>query len=123
MTELQAFLDKVKEPDQRARMEEVFDWVMTTYPQLEVAIKWNQPMFTDHGTFIIAFSHAKAHMSFAPEEVVIARFSQDIKAAGYDHTKGLAKIKWQDPVNYDLLKKIIDNNIMEKADCTSFWRS
>lgn len=36
-----------------------FAKITETYPQLDTTVKWNQPMFTDHGTFIIAFSFAK----------------------------------------------------------------
>jgi uncharacterized protein YdhG (YjbR/CyaY superfamily) len=39
---------------------------------LKEEIKWNQPMFSDHGTFIIGFSIAKEHIAVAPEAVVIS---------------------------------------------------
>ena len=44
------FLAGIENPQHRARMEEVFSWVSTKFPELEPVIKWNQPMFTDHGT-------------------------------------------------------------------------
>ena len=122
MKELEAYLESVEIPEQRARMEEVFQWIHEKYPKLTAAIKWNQPMFMDHGTFIIGFSRAKAHMSFTPEEPVINLFSDAIKASGYDRTKGLAKIKWTDEVDYDLLAKMIEYNIEDKKDCTTFFR-
>ena len=37
------------------------------FPQLKEENKWNQPMFNDHGTFIIGFSIAKGHIAVAPE--------------------------------------------------------
>jgi uncharacterized protein YdhG (YjbR/CyaY superfamily) len=83
---------------------------------------WNQPMFTDHGTFIIGFSTAKHHLAIAPEIEVIDRFSEDIAKAGYDRSKGLIRIRWDDPVDYSLLQKIIEYNISDKAECTTFWR-
>lgn len=122
MSTLKDYLDKIDIQEQRLRMEEIFNWIDKNYPQLETAIKWNQPMFMDHGTFIIGFSMAKHHMSFTPEEYGISIFSEDIKQSGYEHTKGLAKIKWTDEIDYDLLKRVIDFNIMDKANCTTFFR-
>ncbi|WP_270181346.1 iron chaperone [Alkalihalobacillus sp. CinArs1] len=122
METFEDYLSKIEEPEHRARMEEVFDWVEEKYPNLERRIAWNQPMYTDHGTFIIAFSKAKKHMSVAPERVVMERFADDIDAAGYDATKELVRIPWNKPVNYGLLEKMISFNIRDKAEYTSFWR-
>jgi len=122
MIGLMSYLEAIQIPEQRLRMEEVFHWIAEKFQNLESEIKWNQPMFMDHGTFIIGFNMAKQHMSFTPEEAVVTIFSEDIKKSGYDHTKGLIKIKWTDDVNYDLLERIIEFNIKDKADCTTFFR-
>lgn len=119
---LEEYLDTIKEPEHKKRMIEVFKWVEESFPELEGVIKWKQAMYTDHGTFIIGFSEAKGHMSFTPEEELIQLFSEEIEKAGYEHTKGIAKIKWTDEVNYELLKKIIEFNIKEKAECKTFFR-
>ncbi len=116
------YLDTVKDPDHKKRMIEVFQWIEETYPNLESVIKWKQAMYTDHGTLIIGFSEAKNHMSFTPEELGIEVFADDIKASGYENTKGIVKIKWTDEVDYGLLKKLIDFNIKDKAECKTFFR-
>lgn len=85
-------------------------------------IAWNQPMFTDHGTFIIGLSIAKHHLAVAPKIAGIYRFSDEIVEAGYDHTKQLVRIKWDSPVDFSLLEKMIEINILDKADCSTFWR-
>ncbi|MCA0987497.1 iron chaperone [Guptibacillus algicola] len=122
METFEDYLNKIEHPEHRARMEEIFAWIEGKYPNLKQRIAWNEPMYTDHGTFIIAFSKAKKHMSVAPERVVIDQFADDIAEAGYDTTKELVKIKWNQPVDYGLLGKMIEFNIAEKAECTSFWR-
>ena len=60
--------------DNRERMVEVLVWVGLTYPELELRIAWNQPMFTHHGTYIIEFSAASKHMAITPERATIIRF-------------------------------------------------
>ncbi|WP_047982388.1 iron chaperone [Ornithinibacillus contaminans] len=116
------FLAKIDNPDQRYRMEEVLSWVNNNFQGLEPVMKWNQPMFTDHGTYIIGFSAAKNHFSVAPERVTMERYLDDIVNAGYDHTKELIRIKWSEPIDYSLLGKIIEFNRMDKAEYTNFWR-
>lgn len=116
------FLATIDDSKQRAKLDDVFVWVRKTFPQLEERIAWNQPMFTDHGTFIIAFSVAKAHFAVAPEAVPLEVFQERIQESGYTQTKQLFRIKWSQDVDHDLLRDIIAFNIEDKAGHTSFWR-
>ncbi|MBU5214023.1 iron chaperone [Heyndrickxia sp. FSL K6-6286] len=116
------FLAGIDDPFQREKTEEVFNWIKHKYPHLKTEIKWNQPMFTDHGTFIIGFSVSKKHLAVAPESVTITHVEDDIVKAGYDYTKELIRIPWNKPVEYSLLEKMIEFNIWDKANCTTFWR-
>ncbi|WP_010280750.1 iron chaperone [Bacillus timonensis] len=122
METLAEFLKGIDDPLQRERVEAIFTWIKKKYPNLKSEIKWNQPMFTDHGTFIIGFSVSKKHIAVAPENVTITHLEDDIVKAGYDYTKGMIRIPWNGPVNYELLEKMIDFNITDKANCTTFWR-
>lgn len=122
METFEDFFATIENPEHRARTEEVLNWVAETFPQLERRIGWNQPMFTDHGTFIIGFSVSKKHLAAAPEEAGIARFADEIKQAGYEHTKMLVRFPWNKPVDYELLKRMIEFNMADKADCSTFWR-
>lgn len=122
METFQPYLDKVDDDMQLARVSEVLAWVGQTFPQLGKRIAWNQPMFTDHGTFIIGFSRAKGHLAVAPEYVALQKLSSELDAAGYNHTTMLFRIPWDKPVDYDLLRRIIEFNIADKAETTTFWR-
>ena len=116
------YLAGIDNPEHRARLEAVLAWVARKYPVLVPKIAWNQPMFTDHGTFIIGFSLSKQHLLISPEVAGINHFSDEIVQAGYDHTKGLLRIRWDKPVDFSLIEKIIEFNVREKTDCTTFWR-
>ncbi|WP_163538475.1 iron chaperone [Gracilibacillus sp. YIM 98692] len=116
------YLANIDNPQHRARTEEVLAWVTEKFPNLVPAIKWNQPMFTDHGTFIIGFSIAKHHLAAAPERAGIIHFSDEIVQAGYDHSKMLVRFPWDRPVDFSLLEKMIEFNISDKEDCSTFWR-
>lgn len=77
------YLSRIENETHRVRMREVLEWTKTRFPGLEPKIAWNQPVFTDHGTFIIGFSAAKQHFSVAPEPAAIRKFSREIQASGY----------------------------------------
>lgn len=79
-------------------------------------------MFLEHGTFIIGFSASKEHFSVSPEAKGMKRFSKEIEAAGYAQTKNLFRIGWNDPIDFNLLKEIIEFNRLDKANYTDFWR-
>jgi uncharacterized protein YdhG (YjbR/CyaY superfamily) len=116
------FLDSIDESDKRERMEGILKYIKENFPQLKEEIKWNQPMFSDHETFIIGFSVAKGHIAVAPEAVVISLFEKEIEEARYSHTQELFRIKWTDKVDFDLLHKMVAYNIENKKNMTNFWR-
>jgi len=116
------YLAGIDNPQHQERTEEVLSWATKKFPNLMPKIAWNQPMFTDHGTFIIGFSVAKHHLAVAPERAGINHFSDEIVQTGYNHSKELMRIPWSSPINYSLLEKMIEFNILEKADCSTFWR-
>lgn len=122
MEVLAEYLARIDNPEHRARTEEVLAWVTKKFPNLAPKLAWNQPMFTDHDTFIIGFSVSKRHLAVAPERAGMQHFSDEIVQSGYDHTNELVRIPWGSPVDFSLLEKFIEFNISDKADCPTFWR-
>ena len=116
------YLAKIDDEQQRNRTKEVLYWVSNQYPHLVGRIAWNQPMFTDHGTFIIAFSIAKRHLAVTPEKTGIDHWVDEIEKAGYSYTSMIVRFPWNQPIDFGLLAKMIDFNIEDKKECTTFWR-
>lgn len=116
------FLLKTESIEHQTRTKEVLDWVTKTYPQLVPRLAWNQPMFTDHGTFIIAFSLAKQHLAVTPEQAGISHFASEFEKEGLSYTSMIVRFPWHKPVNYELIAKMIEFNLEDKKDCTTFWR-
>lgn len=108
--------------DNRARMVDVLVWVGLTYPELELCIAWNQPMFIHHGTYIIGFSAASTHMAMAPERATMIRFEPVMRERGTDCGKMFARQPWNIPFDYELLDAFIQHQLAEKKDITAFWR-
>ncbi|TAH70850.1 MAG: iron chaperone [Anaerolineaceae bacterium] len=116
------YLNQIVNQEYRNRIEEIFKWIETQFPNLKREFKWNQPMYSDHGTYIIGFSISKQHISVAPENAGIIHFAEAIEKAGYDYTNQIFRIKWNQTVDFELLEKIIQYNIIDKAECKTFWR-
>ena len=103
-------------------MVQVLNWVAQHYPELELRIAWNQPMFTHHGTYIIGFSAASKHMAMAPERATMIRFEPVMRERGTDFGKKVAHQPWDKPIDYELLDAFIQYQLAEKQEITSFWR-
>ena len=122
MKGFQTFLDSISDLEKRERLESILTSIKERFPQLKEEIKWNQPMFSDHGTYIIGFSIAEGHVAVAPEAVVISLFEKEIEEAGHSHTREIFRIKWTDNVALDLMHRMVAYNIEDKKDMTAFWR-
>ncbi len=122
MNEFNYFLKTIVDESHRKRAQDVLEWVGETFPMLQPVVKWNQPMFTDHGTFIIGFSASKQHLAVSPEQAGMEKFSAEFEKREIDRTKMLIRFPWDKPVDFDLLTAMIEFNMLDKADCDSFWR-
>lgn len=122
METIEMFINKQQNPLLQTKLKHMIEWINKIYPQLESAIKWNQPMFMDHGTFIVAFSVSKKHISVGLEAYDMEVLHDRIKDAGYSQSKMLFRIMEQDEIDYDLLRYVIDFKRDSKKDCTTFWR-
>jgi uncharacterized protein YdhG (YjbR/CyaY superfamily) len=66
MQVFEKYLAGIDNPNHREKTEKILAWVANIFPNIEPQIKWNQSMFTDHGTFIIGFSTAKHYFECFP---------------------------------------------------------
>lgn len=122
MEVFEPYLVQIKDINKQKIVRELLEYIIKKNKNLTPKIAWNQPMFTYKNTFILGLSVSKNHISIAPEQVVIEYFSHDIIKAGYDHTKMLFRIQFNEPINYVLIDKIIEFNMEDKKNCTTFWR-
>lgn len=117
------YLNTITNTDHKEKTKKVLQWVQDTFPNLQPQIKWNQPMFTHKGTFIVAFSVASHHLSFAPERPAMDIYMDEIIKSGYDCGQKFIRMPFDKPVNYALLENIIKYNIVDKDGYKNFWRA
>ena len=122
MQNFEEYLVAIENIEHREKMRDLFEWILTEFPELETRIAWNQPIFTHHETFIIAFSLSKNHVSVSPEVKTLTLFAEAIDQSGYERTNNLFRIKWTQPIDRELIKEMIAFNIEDKKDYHKFWR-
>lgn len=122
MMDYQEYLQTISDEQKRQRVEGLVHWILSHYPTLELRIGWNQPIFTDHGTYILGVSVSKNHLAVSPEMKGIEVFSNQIKEAGFTHTKMLMQFPWNKELDFGLIAAMIEYNIKDKADWPLFWR-
>ena len=122
MEEFKEYLDKIENDEHLSRIKEVLEWVKNNFPSLKPRLAWNQPMFTDHGTFIISFDVSKNHLSISPENAGIVYFQNELSDKNIEYGSMTLKFKWKNSFDFDLLYRIIKFNIDDKINCNTFWR-
>lgn len=118
---LNEFYNKIADEENRETFKHVVNWIKEVYPGLELAYKWNQPMFLEDGKFIISLNIAKPHFSIAPEYTPMRKFEDKAHALGFKTTKMFIKVRWNDKIPYDFLREIIDYKREIRKEDTSFW--
>ncbi|KWZ72571.1 hypothetical protein HMPREF3198_01929 [Winkia neuii] len=116
------FVEAVPAGEPRDKYRSLLEWVATEFPELEPVVKWNKPMFTLEGTFIFGLYSATKHMSVAVEGNIFKEFLPAIDASGYTHGKKLFRIRYDQPVDYALLKRILSRQIEDKRGWDKFWK-
>ena len=121
MNQIDEYLANISEENQRAKLSELLKWVTKTFPNLELQIKWKQPIFTTHDTYIIGFSVAKKHLTVGLETRNLQHVAPLLEQNGIKHGTNTFKIVFTDKIPYDLLNQIIEYVIDDKKEITTFW--
>jgi len=106
----------------KKKVKEILAYIEDHFQELEIVVKWNQPMFINHNTFIIAISYSKKHISIAPERKTLDHFEREYTQKGYARTKEYLLYPWDQPHDLELIKDMVAFNIEDKKDMTKFWR-
>jgi len=120
--EFKDYISQIDDLKKRERVNDLLERIHLDFPQLVPVIKWKQPMFMDHGTYIIGFSISKNHIAMSPEAKTIQVFSDKIKSSGYNYSTMIIRFPWNFDIDYHLIKNMIEYNINDKLECQKFWR-
>lgn len=119
---IEEFYNSIDNTEHREYVEDLVQHIQEKFPELELEIKWSQPMFSQDGTYIIGFSTAKKHLAVAPEGKGIRQFQDYLDEHDMDYTKQLIRMPWNKPFDIKLIDDMIEFNMEDKKGYPKFWR-
>ncbi|MFR0619617.1 iron chaperone [Bifidobacterium thermophilum] len=118
---VEEYLGSIADERHRAKFRELLDWVQATWPQLVCEVKWNQPMFMDHGTFIIGFTALTNHVTVGSEQRAFEHAMPLIEQQHLKRGKKTFQIPYKRSDAWEVLEQIIEFTIADKRDVQTFW--
>lgn len=118
---VEEYLGSIADERHRAEFKELLDWVHATWPQLVCEVKWNQPMFMDHGTFIIGFTALTNHVTVGSEPRAFEHAMPLIEQQHLKRGKKTFQIPYERSDAWEVLEQIIEFTIADKHDVQTFW--
>ena len=118
---VEEYLGSIADERHRAKFKELLDWVHATWPQLVCEVKWNQPMFVDHGTFIIGFTALANHVTVGSEPRAFEHAMPLIEQQHLKRGKKTFQIPYERSDAWEVLEQIIEFTTADKRDVQTFW--
>jgi uncharacterized protein YdhG (YjbR/CyaY superfamily) len=100
-------------PDVRKILEHLRTTIHENAPEAEEAIRYGIPTFTLNGN-LVHFAAYEHHIGFYPAPSGIEAFEKDL--APYNHAKGSVQFPLDQPIPYDLVKRIVQFRVKENRE-------
>ena len=83
-------------------------------PEAVEAIKYAIPTFMLNGKNLVHFGAFKTHIGFYPAPSGLAKFKEEL--AGYPGSKGAVQFPLDEPIPYDLIRRITAYRVQEEME-------
>lgn len=80
-------------------------------PEATERISWDMPTFHIHGFNLVHFAVNKGYIGFYPADTGVSAFKDELTE--YKTTKGSIHLPLNEPMPYDLIKKIVEYRVIE----------
>lgn len=88
--------------------------IRQTAPEAEETISYQIPTFKLNGTYLIYFAGFKNHISLYPAPRGAEEFKKELSA--YEGGKGTVQFPLDQPIPYDLIKRIVKFKVKENKE-------
>ena len=93
--------------EQETAIRRLVDFVSTKYPDLELLLAWNQPMFRLGKKYVIGFMPTKKHINLLTiSDDAVTHFATELE--GYRHGTRSISLPFDWEINQELIAKLID---------------
>jgi uncharacterized protein YdhG (YjbR/CyaY superfamily) len=94
-------------------LEELREVIRESAPKAEETISYQMPAFKLNG-ILVWFAAHKNHIGFYPKTSAIEAFKEEL--SNYEASKGTIKFPLNEPIPFDLVKKIVKFRVKENLD-------
>jgi uncharacterized protein YdhG (YjbR/CyaY superfamily) len=101
-------------PDVQEILKQIRMAIKEAAPDAEETISYKMPTFTLNSHYLVYFAAFKKHIGFYPAPVGNAEFEADL--SGYESGKGTVKFPLDQPIPFDLIRKIVQFRARENAE-------
>jgi uncharacterized protein YdhG (YjbR/CyaY superfamily) len=101
-------------PEVQAILEQIRETIRETVPDAQETISYGIPTFTLHGRYLVYFAGYKKHISLYPAPMGVAEFQEAVSV--YGAGKGTMRFPLDQPMPFDLIRKIVRFRITENAE-------
>jgi uncharacterized protein YdhG (YjbR/CyaY superfamily) len=109
---IEEYIQKFPE-DVQEILEKILITIREAAPDAEETINYQIPTFKLHGN-LVHFAAYKKHIGFYPTPSGIEAYQDELSA--YDSAKGSVKFPLNEPIPYDLIKRIVEFRVKENMD-------
>ncbi len=97
-------------PEVQSILQQIRQIVREAAPEATETIKYQMPTFVLDGN-LVHFAAYKRHIGFYPIPSGIEKFKRELSA--YKHAKGSVQFPLDEPIPYDLIRKIVEFRVKE----------
>lgn len=97
--------------DARGILEELRATIRKSTPKAEETIGYGIPTFKTNGRNLVHFAAFKNHIGFYPTPSAIVAFKKELTS--YKQTKGAIQFPIDNPIPFDLVKRIVEFRVRE----------
>lgn len=98
-------------PELQIVLEDLRKFIKGCVPEAKEKISWDMPTFVLHGFNLVHFAVNKGYIGFYPADTGVSAFRDEL--TDYTTTKGSIHFPLNKPMQYDLIKKIVEYRALE----------
>lgn len=121
-TKVKMYFDQVENIESRGKVVDLYNQLVAIDPDLSTLYAWNSPMIKYKESFNCGITVAKAHFTIAFDPEALEFFKERIIANGYGLNLKTFKIKYDQQIDFELLREMVLFSIALRQDATGFWK-
>lgn len=115
------YFDKIENDDDRVKVTNLYNELLKINENLAPIYAWNNPMIKYNEAFNCGISIAKSHFTVAFDVEALEFFKERISENGYKLNAKTFTIKYNQDIDFNLLKDMVLFSIELRKDAKGFW--